>query len=143
MIAETNVSRLSWVYAAALAAAVVWASGHGQVAAPSIVNFDKAAHFGVFGLMATLAARPRGTRPVWLAVAAVSLFGATDELHQSFTPGRSMDYHDWMADTLGAAFAVWVYVRWGWYRRLMETRLWRRKTKTEAVPATATAVSAT
>ena len=105
----------------------MWASGHGQVAAPNIVNFDKAAHFGVFGLLATLVGRPRGSWPVWLAVAVVSLFGATDELHQSFTPGRSMDYHDWIADTLGALLAVTLYARWGWYRRLLETRLIRRR----------------
>ena len=35
-----------------------------------------------------------------------SLFGATDEWHQAFVPGRSADILDWVADTLGAGLAI-------------------------------------
>lgn len=38
-----------------------------------------------------------------LAVIAASLYGATDELHQAFVPGRTPDVADWAWDTLGAA----------------------------------------
>jgi VanZ family protein len=38
-----------------------------------------------------------------LAFVATSVYGASDEWHQFFTPGRSVDVHDWMADTFGAA----------------------------------------
>ena len=61
--------------------------------------------------------------PAWLAVLIVSAFGVTDEWHQSFVPGRDADVFDWLSDTLGAALAVVLYVRWGWYRRLLEIRL--------------------
>jgi VanZ family protein len=37
------------------------------------------------------------------AIAVASLYGATDEVHQSFVPGRSADVLDWVADTLGAS----------------------------------------
>jgi VanZ family protein len=40
------------------------------------------------------------------ALAATSLYGASDEWHQLFTPGRSSDIHDWFADTLGALLGV-------------------------------------
>lgn len=43
------------------------------------------------------------------AVAAVllaTLYGVSDELHQSFVPGRSADRYDVLADCLGAALAV-------------------------------------
>jgi VanZ family protein len=33
-------------------------------------------------------------------------FGALDEVHQGFVPGRSQDAMDWVADAAGAALAV-------------------------------------
>jgi VanZ family protein len=113
-----------------LAATVVAASGRGQVASPHIVGFDKVAHFHIFGLLALLVAR-NGFVPgrAWLAVALVSLFGLTDELHQGFTPGRSVEVADWVADTLGATFAVTLYARWTWFRETLEGRLGRRQTR--------------
>jgi VanZ family protein len=41
-----------------------------------------------------------------LALSLASLYGATDEFHQSFVPGRSADVLDWLADTLGAALGA-------------------------------------
>lgn len=116
-----------WLWPGVLATAIVVASGRGQVAAPPVVGFDKVVHFFVFGLLATLVAR-NGFVPGrgWLAVAAVSLFGLTDEWHQSFTPGRCVEFADWLADTLGAVVAVTVYARWAWYREMLERAWWRR-----------------
>ncbi len=132
-----------WAYAVVLAATVVWASNHGQVSAPSgIPNFDKLAHFSIFGLMATLVVRPFRGRHVWWAVVIVSLFGVTDELHQALTPGRSMEFADWIADTTGAVVAVTAYRFWPWYWRLLEMSLFVRKPEVEAVPVSATTVSA-
>ncbi len=55
-----------------------------------------------------------------LAVGVASAFGASDEWHQSFVPGRSAELADWVADTAGAACAAMFYVRWNWYRRQLE-----------------------
>ena len=117
----------SWgqlVYAIALAVVIVVASGRSSVASPNIVDFDKAAHFAVFGLLATLVARSgfRPSRMGW-AVLIVSLFGLTDEWHQGSIPGRSMEDYDWIADTLGAITAVVLYRYFVWYRRLLEKPL--------------------
>ena len=128
-------SRWQWGYALALAATVVWASSFGKVALPDcadFVNFDKLAHASVFGLMATLVLRPFRARPIVWSVIIVSLFGAADELHQNFTPGRSMDVLDWVADTTGAIVAVCAYTFWGGYRRVLEFKLLNRKPRVAA-----------
>lgn len=39
------------------------------------------------------------------AILAASLYGVSDELHQSFVPGRFATVSDWLADTVGAIFA--------------------------------------
>lgn len=33
-------------------------------------------------------------------------YGASDELHQYFVPGRSCDFADWIADCLGISFSL-------------------------------------
>lgn len=140
--AHSRVSRLRWLYPLALAAMVVIASSRSQVAAPSISYFDKIAHFGVFGLLGTLLARSPGVRRFRYAILIVSLFGISDEFRQSFTPGRSVEFADWMADTLGAALAVTLYAFWPWYRRLLETPLRlrpRQLSEADAAPASAPA----
>lgn len=127
-----------WVYPLALAGTIIFASGRGQVAGPDIVNFDKVAHLAVFGLLATLVLRSPGLRHAWVAVVAVSLFGAADELRQSLSPGRFMEFGDWVADSTGAVLAVAAYRFWPWYRRLLETPLGLRKRAPKSVSAAAT-----
>ena len=50
-----------------------------------------------------------------LAIALASLYGATDEFHQSFIPERMADPADWLTDTLGASLgtllAAWILHR--------------------------------
>ena len=120
--------RRDWIWPLAVAGVIVWASDHGLVATPEfthwIPSFDKLAHFSIFGLLGTLTLRVgRGRWAPWLAVAAVSLFGMSDEWHQSFVPGRACEVLDWVADTLGGALGVVLYGNWGAYRRLLETSL--------------------
>ena len=121
-----------WVWPFGLAAMIVVASGRSQVAAPELMNFDKVAHFGLFGLLATLVARNGWpARRAWVPVLLVSLFGLTDEWHQSFTPGRSVEVADWVADTMGAMVAVVLYVRWVRYRDWLERPLFVRQRRIE------------
>jgi VanZ family protein len=71
------------------------------------------AHAVAFGLLALLArwaldGLPRAS--IWSVVLA-SVFGATDEWHQSFTPGRHAGADDWAADTAFAAAALYIWSR--------------------------------
>ncbi|MGH8020749.1 MAG: VanZ family protein [Opitutaceae bacterium] len=104
------------------------ASGQSRtVGPPSIPFFDKFVHFSIYGLFATLLVRvvfhrTRRWRGALAVIALVSLYGVSDEFHQSFTPGRSVELADWMADTLGAGVAAISYCFWPAYRRALETR---------------------
>jgi VanZ family protein len=115
------------VWPLAVAALIICASHRSTIASPNVTNIDKVTHFAVYGLLATLTCRlSTGWRAAGWALLAVSLFGVADEWHQSFVPGRSPSVADWIADTLGAAVAVTLYVGCGGYRRLLEWRLWGR-----------------
>jgi hypothetical protein len=57
----------------------------------------------------------RGTASLrWalVALAACSLYGVTDELHQAFVPGRMPDVMDWATDTIGAAIGIAIAAAW-------------------------------
>lgn len=121
-----------------LACAIFAASGTSQLATPDIdlqFSKDKIAHFLVFGLFATSLLRtPKlktGCWPQLLTAALIaSGFGAFDEFRQSFTPGRNVEFGDWMADTLGAVVAVLVYGKCKKYRKLLE---WRKQAQ-DSIP---------
>ena len=67
---------------------------------------DKVIHFKLYAVFAVLVARAAksGTPPVrTMAIVALALvaWGAVDEWHQIFIPGRGADAVDWTADSLG------------------------------------------
>jgi len=84
---------------------------------PPILGADKLAHLAAYAVLSFLAcfwirAESWKRRPVLFFVSVVlivSLYGALDEFHQSFVPGRMPSVWDWLADTLGAGLGVLVY----------------------------------
>lgn len=84
-----------------------------------ILTYDKLIHgtvFFVFGLLLHRAFEPRPDQRhfPWLRLAIVlfivMVYGAMDEFHQSFVPGRSVDFFDFLADTIGGVTAVFVLI---------------------------------
>lgn len=55
---------------------------------------------------------------VFLAIAVATVYGATDEFHQSFVPLREADHWDLVADCIGAAFFT---AGWHWIQTFWET----------------------
>ena len=87
-----------------------------------ILGWDKLQHmlaFGVMGVTAGFWIRPAfwRRRPVLsllIITLVISVYGAIDEFHQFFVPGRDCNVWDWVADTLGAflgALAVLLLMR--------------------------------
>ncbi|MEW6511472.1 MAG: VanZ family protein [Bacteroidota bacterium] len=84
-----------------------------------LFKFDKLVHFGVYFLLAFFTYRAIRYQSRWplladhallFTVVLIAVYGATDEFHQYFVPGRSADLFDLLADTLGACLlvaAVW------------------------------------
>ena len=79
---------------------------------------DKGVHFVEYGTLGALLAHAlRATYPrahslwIWiLATIATVLWGALDEIHQAFVPGRNSDVVDLMADAVGAVVGAAVYL---------------------------------
>jgi VanZ family protein len=115
-----------------LAGTITLCSGF-PAAVPTIIDIDKIGHFGAYGALATAIVRiPELKRwPLlgcWWALVLASAYGIGDEFRQSLTHGiRTPDWHDWLADTLGAITAVALYLHWSWYRRWMEVSVLKPK----------------
>lgn len=78
---------------------------------------DKLIHGAAYGLMAGLfwrAFHPHlaVTKLAIVTVLFCSLYGFSDEWHQSFIEGRQADVFDWLADTLGAFLLTWMLYKW-------------------------------
>jgi VanZ family protein len=122
--------RYGWFVA--LVATIFIFSGASEVATPDPgFQYDKLAHFLVFGLIATALFRvwvfPENARACWIRIlwvtTIVSCLGALDEIRQYYAPARTAEIADWLADTLGAFIASAVYAFWPFYRNLLEFRL--------------------
>jgi VanZ family protein len=86
--------------------------------------FDKLWHFIEFAgltfllmraLSVTYATRASTSIAIWAAIM-VALYGASDELHQAFTPSRVMSGYDLLADATaaGVVAGVWLWARRRW-----------------------------
>jgi VanZ family protein len=92
---------------------------------------DKFLHFLVFGILAILTAR--GFRNsninvlkkyyISFAILICVLYGASDEIHQYYVPGRHSSWEDWIADILGVVFMVWMYKRFAESKELKNKKL--------------------
>lgn len=75
----------------------------------AILSRDKLLHAGAYAVLAGLVAAALGrrrlgalARTATVAVLLSAAYGATDEWHQWYVPGRDADPWDWAADVTGA-----------------------------------------
>lgn len=83
---------------------------------------DKLLHFFVFGLLGWFMAKGFflsdndfiRRHPILMACIIGFFFAFTDELHQSMVPGRTSEFMDWVADSLGILVFASLYF---WQRK--------------------------
>ncbi|HEX5521149.1 MAG TPA: VanZ family protein [Longimicrobiaceae bacterium] len=107
------------------APAVLWAAALFAVSARATLPIDlhsgsdKLAHFGAYLILGLALgfARVRTGASFYIVLALGVLYGASDEFHQSFVPGRSADVADWIADSLGVLSGLLLHHAWSRARR--------------------------
>jgi VanZ family protein len=102
-------------------AAIFAVSGGPGPNLPPGLSWDKILHAGAYAVMAGLVtwAVTRGRlrdatgRALLAGFLVATAYGATDELHQAFVPGRQSDVFDLAADAIGALAAAGAIRAWG------------------------------
>ena len=110
-----------WAVVAGYMLALFLASAGPGVSLPPGRNWDKVLHAGAYAVMSALviwaASRGRPRAATWrvllLAWLICTAYGASDEWHQLFVPGRQADVQDLFADSLGALAAAGAIGAWG------------------------------
>ena len=108
-----RLSRTIWLRLPALliAGAIWFLSSQSTLPQPKgILGWDKLQHllaYGALGVAVGFWAFPvfwkrRPVLALLLTILVSSAYGAIDEFHQYFVPGRDCNVWDWIADTLGA-----------------------------------------
>ena len=103
----------------AYAGLIFFLSSRSSLPAPRFPGFDKLAHFGEYAILGVLFSRALGgygVRPrkaVLITIGLCLLYGASDEIHQMYTPRRQADLLDLVADVLGgsAGAMTWYLLR--------------------------------
>jgi VanZ family protein len=94
---------------------IYWLSDQSSLKSPFDFGFDfqdKLYHAGAYSIMGLLAWRCFKhliSTPIILALLSIafcSLYGLSDEWHQSFIVGRESDIADWLADTSGSVLTI-------------------------------------
>lgn len=99
-----------WLPAFLIMGTIWWLSSQGDTPGPPLPHpRDWAAHFTAYLALSFCLARATGRRGLALVVAA--WFGALDEVHQSFVPGREAGPGDWVFDVAGAWVGAWLALR--------------------------------
>jgi VanZ family protein len=98
-----------------------------QPSLPDVVSdiSDKILHIAGYAVLGALFVRALAgglhaqvtTSIALLAVLATTLYGVSDEIHQSFVPERQADLQDILADALGGAIAAAALMAWSSLRR--------------------------
>lgn len=99
---------------------------------PGFVEYtDKLVHAGVFAVLCwlfhvALFFQPDLALRKWspfIALALTMVYGASDEYHQMFTPGRTTEFMDFLADSVGGGVYVIADSYFNFYRKKTEPEI--------------------
>jgi VanZ family protein len=114
--------RVFWVLAAAYCGAIFYLSSLANPLPELTAHvWDKLLHLSEYSALGFLLAialgvwdNPTKVWPVGIAILLGCLYGVSDEMHQSFVPGRDAEVGDVVADACGSAVgagAAWILSR--------------------------------
>ncbi|MCR4822333.1 MAG: VanZ family protein [Treponema sp.] len=105
---------LKWIPALFIACSSFYLSSQERIEMmPEFWNADKLVHFicyGGFSFWVAFACNIKNFKMTLIPTIIVSVWGISDEIHQSFVPGRSVSVLDWLADTCGAFLGAVIYL---------------------------------
>lgn len=106
---------LRWVITAGYAGVIFYLSSQSWTGVKLFTNADKLIHiveYAAFGFLCLWSLRTTSLRHkhviVYVAAAAAALYGATDEIHQYFVPGREASVIDFLLDAVGAFIGAYI-----------------------------------
>ena len=109
---------------------IYWLSDQPSLPTPMwFEDQDKLYHAGAYFIMGLLAWRSFKhwlSSPIiltLLSIAFCSLYGLSDEWHQSFVVGRESDSADWVADTSGSVLAIFLLYKFANVKLIKDERL--------------------
>jgi VanZ family protein len=103
----------------ALCILIFWQSSYpGLISGTTFIHEDKVLHFLAYGLLSILCARDlKAQKPFWsitkikiITIIFASLYGLSDEFHQSFVPSRFASTADFIADCAGSIVGCLFYL---------------------------------
>jgi VanZ family protein len=109
-----------WLPVIAVCALIFTLSSFSQLPSPPSGVTDKHEHFTIYFILGLTLVRALSggrltgvtLRTVLIAALLASLYGVSDEFHQSFVPGRDSSALDWVADTTGGISAAFAMLAW-------------------------------
>ncbi|MBF0192973.1 MAG: VanZ family protein [Magnetococcales bacterium] len=112
-MSHKTIFQIFWCFALIAYSAIIFylSSQTLQISGPTFLHQDKLFHATAYGLLAYFALRVSSifSNNIWSLFWAwlyAVVYGATDEWHQSFVPGRYADIWDWVADGVGATVVL-------------------------------------
>lgn len=113
---------LKWIPSIVVMAIIYYLSSKEMVSGPSVPDY--VVHFVLFGILAAAYhyALSRnydpGSRIIIIVFIMTSIYGLTDEFHQSFVPGRQTSLKDWLVDSFAGITIPAILYYWNRKRRL-------------------------
>ncbi|MEK7217385.1 MAG: VanZ family protein [Chloroflexota bacterium] len=111
-------------------ALIYWLSSQPELPTLAPAGYEQAlttlAHLGEYGVLGALGwwaagvHPPRASARALLLLALATVYGLSDEWHQSFVPGRTAESYDVVVDGAGAALGLLIAKR-------LETRRWTER----------------
>jgi len=128
MHGSNNERFLKWGSVVLYCILIFFLSSQPALALPRFIeNIDKIAHFALYTGLGWLCAQAWWSErsdqqflgTILFALLFSTIYGASDEWHQTFVPGRCSDWRDWLVDICGGTFGGILYVGWVWLQLRM------------------------